>query len=218
MNTKILTALVICVASTQVFAEKQYWVGTDGNFVRDTNGKCVRTILWTPENAIDGCEGIEAKAEVKPEVKPAPVAKKPVVVKEIPAAVKEVAEVKAAEPKFTSLNLSSGATFALGGSALSAEGKTALMAMLAKFDGETINSIVIEGHTDDRGAASFNKNLSKKRAEAVKAELVANGIDADKITTVGFGEANPVADNNTRSGRAENRRVEVKVDGKVRQL
>lgn len=210
MNIKILSTLILCAASTQVFAEKQYWLGTDGDFVRDVDGKCVRTILWTPENAIDSCEGIEAKAEVKP----APVKAEPVAVVE----AAPVAEIKAAEPKFTSLNLSSGATFALGGSALSTEGKAAVAALMAKFEGETINSVVIEGHTDDSGAASFNKQLSKKRAEAVKAELVASGIQPGKITTEGYGEAHPVADNSTRAGRAENRRVVVKVDGKIRQL
>lgn len=210
MNIKILSTLILCAASTQVFAEKQYWLGTDGDFVRDVDGKCVRTILWTPENAIDSCEGIEAKAEIKP----APVKAEPVAVVE----AAPVAEIKAAEPKFTSLNLSSGATFALGGSALSTEGKAAVAALMAKFEGETINSVVIEGHTDDSGAASFNKQLSKKRAEAVKAELVASGIQPGKITTEGYGEAHPVADNSTRAGRAENRRVVVKVDGKIRQL
>lgn len=210
MNIKILSTLILCAASTQVFAEKQYWLGTDGDFVRDVDGKCVRTILWTPENAIDSCEGIEAKAEIKP----VPVKAEPVAVVE----AAPVAEIKAAEPKFTSLNLSSGATFALGGSALSTEGKAAVAALMAKFEGETINSVVIEGHTDDSGAASFNKQLSKKRAEAVKAELVASGIQPGKITTEGYGEAHPVADNSTRAGRAENRRVVVKVDGKIRQL
>jgi OOP family OmpA-OmpF porin len=211
MRVIIFSALVLCTASTQVLAEKQYWLGTDGDYARGIDGKCVRTILWTPENAIDSCEGIEVKAEVKP----VPVKEEPVAAKETP---EPVTEMKAAEPEYVSLNLASGATFELGGSVLSAEGKAAVVALMVQFEGETVNSVVIEGYTDDRGAAAFNQQLSEKRAEAVKAELVANGANPDKITTVGYGEANPVADNNTRTGRAENRRVEIKVDGEMRKL
>ncbi len=211
MNIKILSTLILCAASTQVFAEKQYWLGTSGDYARGIDGKCVRTILWTPENAIDSCEGIEAKAEVKF----APAKEEPVAVKEVP---EPVAETKAVEPEYTSLNLASGTTFELGGSALSTEGKAAVVLLMAQFEGEKVNSVIIEGYTDDRGDAAFNQQLSEKRAEAVKAELVVNGANPDKITTVGYGEANPVADNNTRAGRAENRRVEIKVDGETRQL
>ena len=203
MKLKTLTALILCTASTQVLADKEYWLGTDGDYARGRDGKCVRTILWTPEAAIPGCEGIEVKAEVKP----APA-------KEEPVTTKEVAEsVAAAEPEFVTMSLASGATFELGGSTLSAEGKAEVADMVAKFEGKTVDSVVIAGYTDDSGDASFNQQLSEKRAEAVKAELVANGANPDKITTVGHGEANPIADNSTREGRAKNRRVEIKVEG-----
>ena len=111
------------------------------------------------------------------------------------------------------MSLASGATFELGGSTLSAEGKAEVADMVAKFEGKTVDSVVIAGYTDDSGDASFNQQLSEKRAEAVKAELVANGANPDKITTVGYGEASPIADNSSREGRAKNRRVEIKVEG-----
>ena len=207
MKLKTLTALILSAASTQVFADKEYWLGTDGEYARDRNGHCVRTILWTPEAAIPGCEGVEAKAAAP--VKKAPVAAKPVVK---PAAAPVVAA-KPAEPKTVTFNLSSGATFELGGSTLSAEGKAEVAALVSQFEGKTVESVVIEGHTDSTGDASFNQQLSEKRAEAVKAEAVAQGANADKITTVGHGESKPIADNATREGRAKNRRVEIKVNG-----
>jgi len=69
----------------------------------------------------------------------------------------------------------------------------------------------IEGHTDSQGNEASNLDLSQRRADAVKLYLVNNGIDTSRMTTVGYGEAVPVADNNTPEGRALNRRVEFKV-------
>jgi OOP family OmpA-OmpF porin len=196
----------------QVMADKEYWVGRDGNYARDRNGHCVRTILWTPEAAIPGCEGgVDGSAKSEA----APVADKQMAEK--PAKQASEAAVVAA-PAYTELNLASGATFELGGSTLSAEGKAAVVELMNQFKGEDVKSVIIEGYTDDTGAASFNQQLSEKRAEAVKAELVANGANADKITTVGYGESNPIADNSTREGRAQNRRIEIKFDGRRRKI
>jgi len=69
-------------------------------------------------------------------------------------------------------------------------------------------SITITGYTDSMGSESYNLSLSKKRAEAMKKALVELGWNPDKIITIGKGEANPVADNKTPEGRAQNRRVE----------
>ncbi len=69
----------------------------------------------------------------------------------------------------------------------------------------------IVGYTDNIGSARYNKQLSLKRANAVKNYLVARGVDAARINTVGMGEDNPVASNKTAEGRALNRRIEFKV-------
>jgi len=66
----------------------------------------------------------------------------------------------------------------------------------------------IEGHTDSRGSAKLNTGLSRARADAVRAHLVAAGIAAKRLTSVGFGPSQPIADNRTAAGREENRRVE----------
>ncbi|UYW00858.1 OmpA family protein [Flavobacterium agricola] len=69
----------------------------------------------------------------------------------------------------------------------------------------------IEGYTDSTGGDALNLRLSKERAAAVVNYLVEHGIDADRLTSEGFGKADPVASNKTARGRAENRRVEVKL-------
>ena len=71
--------------------------------------------------------------------------------------------------------------------------------------------VKIEGHTDNAGNDDANMTLSTNRAEAVKTYLVGKGISEDRITTEGFGETTPIADNNTAAGRTKNRRVEIKV-------
>ena len=73
--------------------------------------------------------------------------------------------------------------------------------------------IQVEGHTDSQGDDAYNKKLSQRRAEAVVAYLVNKGIDAARLTALGFGEERPIADNNTKEGRAQNRRVVFTVIG-----
>lgn len=76
------------------------------------------------------------------------------------------------------------------------------------------------GHTCSIGTEAYNQKLSERRAASVKAYLVGKGVVAERISTVGYGESKPMADNNTREGRELNRRVEVctvlKVEKKVR--
>ena len=73
-------------------------------------------------------------------------------------------------------------------------------------------SIQINGHTDSDGSDEFNMGLSQRRADDVKKYLVKRGIDASRLTTKGFGESMPVADNKTAEGKHQNRRVDFKVN------
>ena len=70
-------------------------------------------------------------------------------------------------------------------------------------------TIYIEGHTDSSGTGSYNLELSQRRADSVRDFLIDNGISPNRIVARGYGEADPVASNDTTSGRRENRRVEV---------
>lgn len=72
--------------------------------------------------------------------------------------------------------------------------------------------VTIEGHTDSQGADAANLTLSQERADAVKRYLSSHGIEAERMTAIGYGETQPQADNSTAAGRAKNRRVYFKLD------
>jgi outer membrane protein OmpA-like peptidoglycan-associated protein len=80
---------------------------------------------------------------------------------------------------------------------------------LIKQDAES--KITVEGHTDSQGEASYNQDLSQRRAQSVRDYLVSRGIAADRVTAQGFGLTRPIADNASAEGRANNRRVEIVV-------
>ena len=102
--------------------------------------------------------------------------------------------------------------FASGSAEISAESTVTLDRVIdALEDGD--GDVVIEGHTDDRGDAVLNQNLSQNRAVSVLNYLVAGGIEEDRLSAEGFGPSEPVASNETEEGRAENRRIEFQLDG-----
>lgn len=110
-----------------------------------------------------------------------------------------------------------GVTFAYDTATLDENAKDRLDNVTAALKAADRINIRIEGHTDSIGGAEFNLRLSQDRADSVKDYLVDHGIDADRLTTRGFGETRPVAPNtnpdgsDNPDGRAENRRVELHV-------
>ncbi len=85
---------------------------------------------------------------------------------------------------------------------------------LAQFLNEHKDRLVqIDGFTDSVGTDSYNEDLSRRRADAVKSALLSRGVDSARIGTVGYGKAYPVANNNDSGGRQLNRRVEVVIGG-----
>jgi outer membrane protein OmpA-like peptidoglycan-associated protein len=90
---------------------------------------------------------------------------------------------------------------------------------LAKFSGIVMAhpglKMQVEGFTDSVGTDAFNQTLSENRANNVRAYLIAQSLDPSAITSIGYGKSNPVASNDTASGRQQNRRVEILISGEI---
>ena len=103
-------------------------------------------------------------------------------------------------------------TFATNSAALSAQAQTALATAaetLAKYNETTITVV---GHTDSTGNDAINNPLSYNRANAVSGFLAQHGVATQRMTVLGQGSRQPIADNNTEAGRAQNRRVEILIN------
>ena len=98
--------------------------------------------------------------------------------------------------------------FELDSAELTPEGRALLDDLLVALRRFPDVPVEISGHTDAQGTEEYNLDLSQRRAEAVLAYLVANGEDPGRFQVIGYGEAQPVADNATEEGRARNRRIE----------
>ncbi|MER3375698.1 MAG: OmpA family protein [Allomuricauda sp.] len=99
--------------------------------------------------------------------------------------------------------------FDTGKSSIKAE-STSVMVDIIQILNEYPNAkFTVEGHTDSVGSESLNQKLSEERANSVRTFLIDKGIASDRLTAIGYGEAKPIATNNTRAGRAQNRRVEI---------
>jgi OOP family OmpA-OmpF porin len=72
-------------------------------------------------------------------------------------------------------------------------------------------NLEISGHTDSRGSSDYNRDLSQRRADAVKNYFTSRGIKPERLQSIGYGEDRPIADNRTSSGRGRNRRTEFKL-------
>jgi len=162
-------------------------------------GDCLRTSQWSPEGVVHPeCSGfIQPVAAPTPAPAPPPVA---------PA------------PTFATTTLSAQALFDFDKATLRPEGREALRNFGAQLTAAdvTYTSVLVEGHTCSIGPADYNQGLSERRAAAVAEYLVSQGIRPDAVRQVGFGETRPAADNATRAGREQNRRVEITTDVRKR--
>lgn len=198
MRKLVLLAAMVAATSAQAAPREAFWFDSNNVVVKDGQGNCLRTSFWTEKDGL--CPGAKA-----PEAKPAPVA--------APAPAPAPA-VPIAAPIVTKKTLKAGELFAFDSAKLTpkAEQEIANTAAEAKAL-KSINLVLVEGHTDNIGTAAYNQQLSIKRANAVRDALIKNGVPADKIDAKGYGFDKPVASNKTKDGRAQNRRVEITIDG-----
>ncbi|MDD0973465.1 OmpA family protein [Pseudomonas fontis] len=118
---------------------------------------------------------------------------------------------KAPEPVAEVITLSDqgNVLFAFDSAELTAAAKTQLQGLMGKLNDPSVGRIKVVGHTDSKGTDAYNQALSERRANSVAEYLISQGLSAQKVTSQGKGESEPVADNETDAGRAQNRRVDL---------
>jgi len=99
--------------------------------------------------------------------------------------------------------------FGFDSATLTSEAKSILDNAANAINSRSGSSFTVEGHTDSNGPEDYNQSLSERRANSVKDYLTSKGVAASSLRAVGKGESTPVASNDTRDGRAQNRRVDV---------
>ena len=172
-------------------ANESYVGDSAGKNVMDSSGNCVRTSSWKVEDMTVEC-GAEPPEVVVGEV---------IVVPPPPVVMYE------------KTTMSTVTLFAFDSDVLKEEGKVELQTLgdEIKAKGAKVVDIDIIGHTDSTGPEVYNQGLSERRAQSVADYIISEGIDATIIDVSGEGESNPIASNDTREGRAENRRVDINV-------
>lgn len=109
------------------------------------------------------------------------------------------------------ITFDSGLLFDVDKSMLSSAASGNLAALAETLNKYPDTDVLIEGHTDADGAEDYNQRLSVERAQSVKAFLLGQNVSGARMTTSGYGETQPMADNTTADGKARNRRVDIAI-------
>lgn len=112
-------------------------------------------------------------------------------------------------PEVITLSDQGNVLFAFDSAELTPAAQQQLQGLLDKLNSPQVRSIRVVGHTDSKGSDAYNQALSERRAGAVATALINMGLSPQKLSSMGRGESEPVADNATDEGRAQNRRVEL---------
>jgi OOP family OmpA-OmpF porin len=204
-------ALVTPLAAFAQAGSIDNWRANDGTVWKNgTNELCWRDTNWTPATAAEKCDGWIAPP---PPPAPAPPPPAPAAAPAPAPAPRPAAPPPPPAPVSEKVTFAADAFFDFNKSVLKPEAKAKLSDLVEKTKGVNLEVIIAVGHTDSIGSDAYNQRLSIKRSEAVKAYLVSQGVEKNRVYTEGKGEKSPVADNKTAEGRAKNRRVEVEVVG-----
>ena len=158
------------------------WPDTDGDSVLDKDDECI-DVAGTIANK--GCPEVTEVVEA------------PVVTEEVQKTLNDYAKT---------------ILFNSGKSSIKVESDKVLMEIVKILNEYSSAKFSIEGHTDSVGSSILNQKLSEERASSVMTFLIQNGIASNRLGSVGYGETKPVASNGTKSGRAQNRRVEINLE------
>ena len=221
LNKVAMLFATVALATAASAQSVDNWRSGAGDAVwkNGSNDLCWRDSAWTPATAAVGCDGaIVAPKAASPAPAPRAAAPAPAPRAAAPAPAPKAAPAPAARPAppppaATKVTYAADAFFDFDKSVLKAEGKAKLDDLISKVKGINLEVVIAVGHTDAVGSDAYNQGLSMKRSEAVKAYLVSNGVEKNRVYTEGKGEKQPVADNKTKEGRAKNRRVEIEVVG-----
>ncbi len=119
-----------------------------------------------------------------------------------------VVDPRASDPNLGNVTVEDTINFDTGSSVILPESEGLLNQALALMTIRPSVTVIVVGHTDDRGSDEYNLALSEQRAQAVKTWLTDRGIDGSRLTVVGKGESEPIADNGTADGQRLNRRIQ----------
>lgn len=128
----------------------------------------------------------------------------------IPPTTPEATPQQVQKPHIT-LRLSGDVLFEKSSATLSAAGASKVREIAQIMNEEPESDVIVVGYASSEGNVNFNQTLSTNRANSVANALIANGVSSSRIRSMGMGISNPIGDNNTESGRAMNRRVEIEV-------
>jgi OOP family OmpA-OmpF porin len=213
----LAAALALGIGANSAIAQvaNGYW-GSSGMYVKNATGLCWHAGYWTPAMATVECD--PDLVPTKPAPAPAPAAPAAVTPPPprpaaTPAPPAPPAPPAAPKPVAEKVTMAADAHFDFDKAVLKPEGKAKLDDLVGKLKAVNLEVVIAIGHTDSIGSDAYNKKLSLRRADAVKAYLVSKGIEANRIYTEGKSESQPIADNKTKEGRAKNRRVEIEVVG-----
>lgn len=213
--TLLVSALLPLAALAQNDSNPAYLVDGSGAIVTSSvSGLCWHTGEWTPALAVAPCDPVITRVA---DATPAPA-------QEAATPVTPLAPVVAAMPQ--KISFSSDALFGFDKATLRPEGKEMLDGLTNQLKGAEYNRILVTGHADRIGRATYNQKLSEERANSVKSYLVTKDIPQDRIDASGLGETQPVTKPGECVGTQKtakliaclqpDRRVDVEVSGTIR--